>query len=59
MELYLDTADIHAVKKLARILPLAGVTTNPSIVASSKQRPENLLPALYDALGEPGNCSPR
>lgn len=54
MELYLDTADIHAVKKLARILPLAGVTTNPSIVASSKQRPENLLPALYDALGGTG-----
>ncbi|MEY8709856.1 fructose-6-phosphate aldolase [Mangrovibacter phragmitis] len=54
MELYLDTADIHAIKKLARILPLAGVTTNPSIVASSKQRPENLLPALYDALGGTG-----
>ena len=33
MELYLDTADVNAVKRLARILPLHGVTTNPSIVA--------------------------
>ncbi len=33
MELYLDTADVTAVKRLARILPLHGVTTNPSIVA--------------------------
>ena len=31
MELYLDTSDVAAVKKLARIFPLAGVTTNPSI----------------------------
>ncbi len=33
MELYLDTADVSAVKRLARVLPLHGVTTNPSIVA--------------------------
>ena len=32
MELYLDTSDVDAVKALARIFPLAGVTTNPSIV---------------------------
>ncbi len=36
MELYLDTSDVAAVKKLARIFPLAGVTTNPSIVAAGK-----------------------
>ena len=33
MELYLDTSDVAAVKKLARIFPLAGVTTNPSLMA--------------------------
>lgn len=33
MELYLDTADVIAVKRLARVLPLQGVTTNPSIIA--------------------------
>ena len=54
MELYLDTSDIDAVKALARIFPLAGVTTNPSIVAAGKKTLEMLLPALYDAMGGRG-----
>lgn len=54
MELYLDTSDVAAVKKLARIFPLAGVTTNPSIVAAGKTPLESLLPALQDALGGQG-----
>ncbi|WP_318365486.1 fructose-6-phosphate aldolase [Enterobacter sp.] len=54
MELYLDTSDVAAVKKLARIFPLAGVTTNPSIVAAGKTPLEDLLPALQDALGGKG-----
>ncbi|MGK0736130.1 fructose-6-phosphate aldolase [Yokenella regensburgei] len=54
MELYLDTSDVAAVKRLARIFPLAGVTTNPSIVASGKVALESLLPALREALGGSG-----
>jgi TalC/MipB family fructose-6-phosphate aldolase len=54
MELYLDTSDVAAVKKLARVFPLAGVTTNPSIVAAGKKPPEVLLPELHDALGGKG-----
>ena len=54
MELYLDTSDVAAVKKLARIFPLAGVTTNPSIMAAGKTPLEELLPALHDALGGRG-----
>ena len=54
MELYLDTSDVAAVRKLARIFPLAGVTTNPSIVAAGKTPLEKLLPALQDALGGKG-----
>ena len=54
MELYLDTADISAVKRLARILPLQGVTTNPSIVAKAKTSLWEVLPALRDALGGEG-----
>ncbi|WP_318375716.1 fructose-6-phosphate aldolase [Enterobacter sp.] len=54
MELYLDTSDVAAVRKLARIFPLAGVTTNPSIVAAGKTPLEELLPALHDALGGRG-----
>lgn len=54
MELYLDTSDVAAVKRLARIFPLAGVTTNPSIVANGKTPVEVLLPQLQDALGGKG-----
>ncbi|WP_318374363.1 fructose-6-phosphate aldolase [Enterobacter sp.] len=54
MELYLDTSDVAAVRKLARIFPLAGVTTNPSIVAAGKTPLEELLPALQDALDGKG-----
>jgi len=54
MELYLDTFDVGAVQKLARIFPLAGVTTNPSIVAGGKRPLDALLPELYSALGGQG-----
>ncbi|MDR9890549.1 fructose-6-phosphate aldolase [Pseudenterobacter timonensis] len=54
MELYLDTSDVQAVKKLATIFPLAGVTTNPSIVAAGKKPLEVLLPELLEALGGQG-----
>lgn len=50
MELYLDTADVAAVQRLAKVLPLAGVTTNPSIVAKEKRVIWQVLPALQDAL---------
>ncbi|MFI8417015.1 fructose-6-phosphate aldolase [Serratia sp. NPDC078593] len=54
MELYLDTADVTAVKRLARVLPLHGVTTNPSIVAKEGKPIWEVLPALRDALGGMG-----
>ena len=54
MELYLDTSDVGAVQKLARIFPLAGVTTNPSIVAVGQQPLDSLLPELHAALGGQG-----
>lgn len=54
MELYLDTADAAAVKRLARLFPLQGVTTNPSILAAVKKPPEEVLPALREALGGEG-----
>jgi len=54
VELYLDTSDVAAVRRLARIFPLAGVTTNPSIVAAGSRPLDALLPALRDALGGQG-----
>lgn len=54
MELYLDTANVREVKRLARIFPIAGVTTNPSIVAASKESVWDVLPRLQNAIGETG-----
>ncbi|MCV5942394.1 fructose-6-phosphate aldolase, partial [Escherichia coli] len=54
MEIYLDTADIEEVRKLSQVLPIAGVTTNPSIIAKSAQDIETLLPELKTAMGGKG-----
>ncbi|HAU8042866.1 TPA: fructose-6-phosphate aldolase [Escherichia coli] len=54
MELYLDTSDVVAVKTLSRIFPLAGVTTNPSIIAAGKKPLEVVLPELHEAMGGQG-----
>lgn len=51
MELYLDTADVAAIKRLSAILPIKGVTTNPSIVAKSGKPIFDLLSELQDLLG--------
>ena len=53
MELYLDTANVAEVERLARIFPIAGVTT-PSIVAASKESIWDVLPRLQNAIGKEG-----
>lgn len=54
MELYLDTANVAEVERLARIYPLAGVTTNPSIIAACQQPLQDVLPRLQQAIGPDG-----
>lgn len=54
MELYTDTANVAEVERLARIFPIAGVTTNPSIVAASKESIWDVLPRLQKAMGKDG-----
>jgi len=54
MELYLDTANVAEVERLARIFPLAGVTTNPSIIAAGKVPLWDVLPHLQEAVGKEG-----
>lgn len=54
MELYLDTANVAEVERLARIFPLRGVTTNPSIVAAGGQSIWDVLPRLQKAVGPEG-----
>ncbi len=58
MELYLDTSDVAAVKKLARIFPLAGVTTNPSIVAAGKTPRKSCCPRCTTRWAARAGCSP-
>ena len=50
-ELYLDSADCDEIKTLADALPLAGVTTNPSIMAVGGIGLQKLLPQLAEILG--------
>ncbi|MGG5835929.1 MULTISPECIES: fructose-6-phosphate aldolase [Enterobacteriaceae] len=54
MELYLDTANVAEVERLARIFPVAGVTTNPSIVAANGESLWDILPRLQNAIGAEG-----
>lgn len=51
IELYLDTADVAEVKRFNQCLPLKGITTNPSILAKSKQGLNETLKGMQDALG--------
>lgn len=59
MELYLDTSDVVAVKALSRIFPLAGVTTNPSIIAAGKNRWRLCFRNFHEAMGGQGRLFAR
>ncbi|MEB6381373.1 fructose-6-phosphate aldolase [Leclercia adecarboxylata] len=54
MELYLDTANVADVERLACIFPIAGVTTNPSIIAANGESIWDVLPRLQKAVGPDG-----
>jgi len=50
-ELYLDSANLDEIRALASVLPLAGVTTNPTLMAAGGVGLTQLLPALAEILG--------
>lgn len=54
MELYLDTADVKVVNRLMPILPIKGVTTNPSIIAKERKPLFEVLTELQDIIGPNG-----
>ncbi|MBN6063631.1 fructose-6-phosphate aldolase [Aggregatibacter actinomycetemcomitans] len=54
MEFYLDTANVEIVRKLHRTFPLAGVTTNPSIVAKEGCPLFDVLDELQAIFGDKG-----
>lgn len=50
-ELYLDSANIEEIKVLSQMMPLTGVTTNPSIMAAGGVGLTQLLPELAEVIG--------
>ena len=59
MELYLDTANVAEVERLARIFPIAGVTTNPSIIAASRESVWRYCRACKTPLGQKARYLPK
>ncbi|MDX5592180.1 fructose-6-phosphate aldolase [Pseudovibrio sp. SPO723] len=47
----LDTADIEAIKKAVDLYPLAGVTTNPSIIAKANRPFADIIRDIRAAIG--------
>ena len=52
MEYFLDTANIEAIKRINDIFPIAGVTTNPSIIAKEKRDFKQIIKDIYDIIGK-------
>ncbi|QWT18014.1 fructose-6-phosphate aldolase [Collinsella sp. zg1085] len=50
MEFMLDTADINQIKQLDKLITVAGVTTNPTIITASGKRVETVIEELCDYL---------
>lgn len=53
-ELYLDSANLEDIRDLSKIMPLAGVTTNPSIMAAGGLGLSRLLTELSEIFGSQG-----
>jgi transaldolase len=52
MGIYLDSASVAEAERAAALGFVAGVTTNPKLLAREDRPPEELVPALCDALGQ-------
>ncbi|HEY5508805.1 MAG TPA: transaldolase family protein, partial [Paludibacter sp.] len=47
-----DTANLEELKELFYYFPIAGITTNPTILAAEKQPMSVILPKLIDIVGD-------
>lgn len=52
MNLFIDDADLAAIKEINEYYPVDGVTTNPSILAKAKRDPRETLKAIREIIGE-------
>ncbi|MCY4321451.1 MAG: fructose-6-phosphate aldolase, partial [Bdellovibrionaceae bacterium] len=50
MKIFLDTADIDEIKRAKQLSLIDGVTTNPSLVAKTKKKHENLIKDICELL---------
>ena len=51
MKLFIDDANIEAIKELNEYYPIDGVTTNPSILAKAKRDPRETLKEIRSVIG--------
>jgi fructose-6-phosphate aldolase 2 len=47
-----DTANVEELKELFYYFPIAGVTTNPTIIAAEKKTLSEILPKIIDIVGD-------
>jgi len=52
MRLYIDSADVEKIKYLTKYYPIAGVTTNPSIIVKENRPYLELLKEIRAAIGD-------
>lgn len=48
MEIYVDSADLEAISKVAGFFPIDGITTNPNILSQCGYEQEEIMPKLHD-----------
>lgn len=51
MQIFLDSANLNAIERLAQIMPIQGVTTNPSIIAKEKLEIFTALAEIQQIIG--------
>lgn len=52
MEYFLDTANLEAIKRINDYFPIAGVTTNPSIIAKENRNFKEIIEDIYSIIGK-------
>ena len=52
MQYFIDTANLESIKKISDIFPIAGVTTNPTIIAKEKRDFKEIINDIFDIIGK-------
>jgi fructose-6-phosphate aldolase 2 len=52
MKLFIDDANLEAIREINEYYPIDGVTTNPSILAKANKDPRETLTAIREIIGE-------